>query len=128
MGARRNCLSAHHFSTGALLHRLRLPSLLLTNCQQTETPSICICQECPPVRQRGWRSSRFQFAAHPENLHCKERHIDLRSSKRQSTNRTKATGTWLQSSAPLRTKLATSALTGVGEMWSTNIVPHPRQS
>src|SRR5580700_9146763 len=80
------------------------------------------------VRQRGWRSSRLRFAAHRGSLHCKERRIDLRSPKRQSTNRTKATGTWLQSSAPLHTKLATNELTGVGETWSTNIVPHLRQS
>jgi|ERR1700677_3036 len=61
-------------------------------------------QGCSSVKQRDWRSSRFQSAAHPESPHCKALHTDLRSPRRQSANRTKAAGTWLRSAAPLHTK------------------------
>src|ERR1700730_11881081 len=85
------------------------------------SPAIRDSQGCPSVRQRGWKSSRFQSAVHPESLRCKELHIDPRLQKRRLTNRTRATGTWLQFVAPLHAKLAKSALTGVDETWSTNI-------
>jgi len=58
----------------------------------------------------------------------KKLRTDLRLRRRRSTNRTKAIGTWLQSVAPLHTKLAKSALTGGDEMWSTNIVLRLRHS
>src|SRR5437667_5928478 len=71
---------------------------------------------------KGLEIITLQSSAHPESLHCKERHTDLRSLRRQSANRTKPTETWLQSAVLLHTKPARNAPPGVDETWSTNTV------